>query len=400
MPRKKNDPVQAVVLAKDESGIGILKCLKKIGVRCVAVFDGPDDLGIHSRLPAETVILDGRKKYADALQKALVPYAGQGKVLVVSTDFHVSVVADLFDYFTENFRFLAPGAETLRQLVDKRGESQLASSMGIKMPPSIIRIEPNADWILERLALPIIFKPKAHFDNVLGEKNRVVQNRAELDEFLADYGDVSEKVMAQEVISGGEECIRVCMCIYGANNEPVSIFMFKRLSSCPKLFGITGLAVSEYDERLLPLICALGKKMELVGPADIDFKYDARTGEYKFLEVNPRIGGYIYYDAVCGVNNVANLYYLSRNEADRVRSNRQQDGIYFVSAHLDLYWRFKLREPLAATLRVYRPIFFRKTVHHLFAYTDLKPVMVFTFRIFHSAVSKLWKRCLPKEDTV
>ncbi len=390
------EAVQAVVLSKDESGLGIIKSLKKIGVRCAAIFDEADDLGLHSRLPHESVVIDGRKEYAAALLEVLEPYAGQGKVLIISTDYHVSIVADHLDYFTENFRFLAPSAETLRKLLDKQAESQLSMSLGISIPRSVVRLEPDAEWILKQLALPIIFKPKAHFDNVLGEKNIVVHSRGELGDFINRHGNVIGKVMAQEVIPGGEECIRVCMCVYGANNEPVSVFMLKRLSSCPKLFGVTGVAVSEYDEQLLPLIRALGKKMSLVGPADIEFKYDAREGEYKFIEVNPRIGGYIHFDTVCGVNNIANVYYLSRGEAGSVRSRRQKDGIYFVSAHQDLYWRYKLREPLVSTLKTYRPLFYRKTVHHLFAYTDMKPAMVCICRIFNSAVGKAWKKCSPK----
>src|SRR5205823_482878 len=107
---------------------------------------------------------------------------------------------------------------------------------------------------------------------------------------------------------GEDEALWVCDCVFDRRSDLVAAFTFKKLGTSPPHFGVASLGVSERNEELVELVRGLGRRLGYVGPADVDFKYDWRDRQYKYLEVNPRVGMCNYFGARCGVNCVLAAY--------------------------------------------------------------------------------------------
>ena len=111
-----------------------------------------------------------------------------------------------------------------------------------------------------------------------------------------------------------------------------------------------------------------------------EFKYDERDDDYKYIELNPRLGMCNYFDTSCGINNVANAYWVAIGEEGRIESRLQNDGVIFMSLFEDLYSRLKDGQSVARILRTYLRDFFHP---HVFAYFSLKdpaPALVMLYR--------------------
>lgn len=373
---KKND-ISAVVLAADATGLATIKSLKKIKVTCVAIVSDTSDIALHSRLPKEVVVVDKTLPTFDAILKALEPYSYKNNVLFLTSDHFLLFAATNYEYLSVRFSLFMTKAAMVQQLVDKRSETKLSESLGVDVPRSRARLKPDAKWILDVLTLPIIFKPRTHYNNVLRMKNIVAYTADDVVDFVSSHGDHINQVVAQEVIPGEEGCLWICSCIFDVDNSLVSTFMFKRLSSSPKNFGVTSLAVSEFNQELIILVEKVGRRLNLVGPADIEFKLDPRDGRYKFIEVNPRIGMCMYFDTACGVNNVANLYYLALDRrASLTGSVRQKDGVVFVYLLGDLYAKYKNGDSYRSVMLGYLKLAIRRKVFLYFSWNDPKPSLV------------------------
>jgi hypothetical protein len=122
-------------------------------------------------------------------------------------------------------------------------------------------------------------------------------------------------VVAQELIPGPDDALWEVICLFDGNHHLVRAFTFRKLATMPAHFGATSRAVSEYSEALVELARVAGERFEYVGLADIDVKYDARDGLFKYLELNPRLGMCHYFGTRCGVNLTLDAYRLMSGDA-------------------------------------------------------------------------------------
>jgi len=390
---RKKDEISAVVLSSDATGLATIRSLKKINVYCAAIVNDTSDIALQSRLPKEVIVICKTLPVFDAILKAIEPYSYKNNVLFFTSDHFLLFAASNYEYLSVRFRLFMTKAAIVQQLVDKRSETKLSESLGVDVPRSKSRLKPDAKWILDVLTLPIIFKPRTHYNNVLSKKNIVAYTADDVDNFVSCHGDHINQVVAQEVIPRGEGCLWICSCIFDADHSRVSIFMFKRLSSSPKNFGVTSLAVSEFNEELTLLVEKVGRTLNLVGPADIEFKLDPRDRRYKFIEVNPRIGMCMYFDTACGVNNVANLYYLALDERVPLTIAGEQDGGgVFVSLRGGLYAKYKNGDSYRSVMLGYLKLAMRRKVFLYFSWNDPLPSLVYVARfikeVFESRAQK------------
>ena len=84
--------------------------------------------------------------------------------------------------------------------------------------------------------------------------------------------------------------------------EPRSCFMHRRIREYPITGGPSTAAESLYDERLRELGQRLLTALQWHGVAMVEFKRDARDGEYTLMEINPKFWGSLDLSLACGVD--------------------------------------------------------------------------------------------------
>lgn len=383
----------AIVLASDATGLAVIRSLAKVLVPTIVILKRKNDVVFNSKLPEKKLVLDDSMDMGTALDAVLNEFRGKGYYLLATTDLFLNYMIKNRDDLSEAFALLIPDSETISTLVDKSQETTLIHSLGIPIPKTLTNLTPDPDRYTDSLQFPIIFKPQFETVNNLKAKNIVVNDRCELQDLLKTYETHLSSLIAQEVIPGDESASWLCSATFNAKSELASAFSFNRLSSSPKHFGVTSHAISRLNKDLISMSQSVGKSLNLIGPADIEFKYDYRDQQLKYIEINPRTGMCTYFDTSCGINNVANAYFIAIDRPDLVKKDVQVDNVIFLCLYDDMYSRLKSGESIFAVLKIYLSQLSKK---HVWLYFKLNDPLPAVFRllgnvkdIFKSIIAKI-----------
>jgi len=151
--------------------------------------------------------------------------------------------------------------------------------------------EEEVDAISKELSYPLILKPvyPTYFRLDFHTKLFVISSRQEL---LSCFRMVSAKkheVMLQEIISGDADRMFGFNAYYDQTGASHGMFMYQRIREWPLGFG-NGCVIQQVHVPLLEqLTTSLIRTIGYYGIVDAEFKYDSRDGQYKFIEINPRV---------------------------------------------------------------------------------------------------------------
>jgi predicted ATP-grasp superfamily ATP-dependent carboligase len=170
----------------------------------------------------------------------------------------------------------------------------LARSMGVSTPDTFFpRSRQDAVEFAASARFPIILKT-IQDRKAAGETARtkaIVRTKWEL---LASYdrmeGPDSPNLLLQEYIPGGEDANWMFNgyfdagsdCLFGLTGQKIRQWRFYR--------GCTSLGVCWRNDRVEEIVKRFMKGIGYRGILDIGLRYDARDGDYKVFDVNPRIG--------------------------------------------------------------------------------------------------------------
>jgi D-aspartate ligase len=380
----------AVVLAADINGLGVVRSLHAAGVPTIAVATDARDPVLRSRLPLGKWLVPAGPEPDQALMDTLTLVAGERPVLIPTSDAYVSFMLRNREALARHFAFCLPPGPVAERLLDKQAQVGLVEALGLPLPATVLQLRAPRDERLERLELPIIFKPRSFADRrLLGSKNVVVRTARERDRFVARHAHALSGLVAQEVVPGDDDQLWVCHCTFDRDHALVGAFTFRRLSLAPAHFGVTSHAVSHLNEKVIELSTELGRGLRYVGPAMIEWKRDSRDDRYKFIELNPRLGMCNALDTRCRIENALYTYLLALGERPEGPLWRQRDHVMYLSLFDDLDSRRGEGAGLLATVRGYLRYLGRPHVGAYFAWNDLGPAGAVILREAGSALRSL-----------
>jgi predicted ATP-grasp superfamily ATP-dependent carboligase len=147
-------------------------------------------------------------------------------------------------------------------------------------------------------ATPESFVP---FEKVFGDKAMRVRTAAELTSAYRAARAQGFRMVVQEEIEGPISTLH-SVGLYATAGDVVAAFTSRKLGQVPADFG-DGLIVQAVREPdLVPVATRAVRHFGYRGMADIEFKWDARAGVYKLLDINPRPWLWINLPTACGVN--------------------------------------------------------------------------------------------------
>ena len=127
-----------------------------------------------------------------------------------------------------------------------------------------------------------------------------------LTEINAEDYLIQEKVESSRKIHGV-----FCLANQG---EIVSWHGHERLRTFPEKGGVTVFSRTQYDQELKEITSRLLSEMNWSGFAMVEFLQDDRTGEWKIIELNPRLWGSVMLSEFCGANLLSNYVKLLADE--------------------------------------------------------------------------------------
>jgi predicted ATP-grasp superfamily ATP-dependent carboligase len=229
-------------------------------------------------------------------------------------------------------RFTAGDADLVEQLLDKTLFASLAERVGLPVPRSfVLRPAPGDDPPDLPLEFPVILKPLTRRDSLwkpLAGTSKALRMDSAV-EFRAIWPLLSAadfRMVAQELIAGGEERIESYHVYVDERGDAAGEFTGRKLRTLPREFGhTTALEITdEGDVRETGRECV--RRLGLRGVAKLDFKR-APNGELLLLEVNARFNLWHLPGAVAGVNLPALVYADLIGEARPPVAARPRTGV-------------------------------------------------------------------------
>lgn len=386
----KNKP--AVILSHGPGGLGAVRSLARRDVPVTAIAFDADDPVMHSRFPKNKIALTATDDDKEAeLLEILLGLPLDGAAILTTSDRTVTFVSNNQEALEQKYRFKIPSTGLLEALNDKCQETELVRRLGFAIPETVIKLPHDPETLAEQLRFPIIFKPHVFsVQDVFPAKNAVVSNREELAEFYEEWRHALHVLLAQEVIPGPDTASWVCSCTFDKRHRMLDCGIKQKLRSLPAHFGGSTHAVSKANSQILALAADLGERLQYVGHAGIEYRWDRRDNKYKYIELNPRLPANVGFDEASGMPTVWNSYKVALDiDVDSETSHVQDDLVYYLDFKGDF---FSLRADGSSRLRCLLTLMgillTRRTSGPYFAWDDPMPGIVVASRF----VKKLLKR--------
>jgi predicted ATP-grasp superfamily ATP-dependent carboligase len=386
----------ALVIGGDSRALGIARSLGRRGIEVWVIDEGDYLVARRSRYVRRSLPWPGDVGEAEQARFLLAladEHRLHGWTLFATSDETAALVARHHAALAESFRLTTPAWEQTRLACDKLLTYELAAKVGVAAPWTH---RPASRGELESLDLsfPCILKPAAKqgLNRFTHDKAWRVDDR---DELLARYDEAcsmvgAEHVMVQELIPGGGET----QFSFGAacvDGRPVGSIVARRRRQYPVTFGHSSSFVEtvdapEVERDARRLLEAIGYS----GLVEVELKRDPRSGEYKVLDVNPRLWTWFALGARAGVDFPYLGFQLARGELPE--EARARPGVRWVRMATDvLAASTEIRRgslSLGAYLRSIRP----PVQFAVFAADDPRPLM--------AAVPSLFSRMARRAPTL
>ena len=378
----------AVVLSSDAIGLGAVRSLAAGGVPTIVVALDPWEPVRFSRYGHKLLVPKSHDVEAAILNVLWGINRELRPILIPTSDHLAHFVAKHRAQLEERFRCCIPPDAAMNVALDKARDTHLLEGTKIPFPKTLRVLPASPAELLRHLSLPLIVKPRTHWDKEgLGWRNVVIRSLADADEFYRTSTGVFSRVIAQELIPGPDEALWECICLFDAGSEIVRAFTFRKLSTMPAHYGATSRARSERNDALMDLAAAVGRRFGYAGIADIDVKYDARDGRYKYLELNPRLGLCHHFGTRCGVNLTLDAYRLACGD-ELPAHGPQIEGRTFLAVLEEIGGRLHDGDSVLRVLRDLVLNLVRRPVGPYFAWDDIWPGPSAAGRIFYRLLAK------------
>jgi D-aspartate ligase len=277
-------------------GLCIARTAGRLGIRVHWVHGQFWSPASSSRYVHERIIWD-----ADAPAEASVEYLlelgrqiGRESVLIPIDDRGAIFVADQAEALRERFLFPDQPYGLVFSLGDKKEMHFLCRKMGVPTPEATFpQSRDDVMAFVETAVFPVVLK---RILNCLPEhrtqESVVVVNSPE--ELLEQYGKLETpgkpNVMLQEYIPGGPESVWMFNGYFANDSELLAGFTGKKIRQAPPFTGSTTLGICLKNETVEKTTIDFMQRIGYSGIVDMGYRYDRRDGQYKLLDVNPRIG--------------------------------------------------------------------------------------------------------------
>lgn len=343
------DEAQAIVLGSYETGLGIVRALGRTGVR-VHVMDHQRLHATHSRYATAHACPNPAMDpagFCDALID-LARSLGARPVVFVSADEYIIALADHRERLAEHCLFNLSPSALLARIADKHAQVQLAIEHGIPVPTTeVVCDASDVERVVARMPLPAFIKGRdvVRWRQVFGGtiKGLLVHTRDELRAALERAGSRQVPVIVQEVIPGDATQHMKVSGYTSVSGTLAAAFTLRKIRQHPHGFGFGCVVESIENRELLALGAAFFQRIGYRGTGSIEFKYDARDGQFKLIELNPRYWQQNALAARVGMN-IALLEYRDLLGLPFEPITRWQSGVKWINLGRDFETARQLRQ--------------------------------------------------------
>jgi predicted ATP-grasp superfamily ATP-dependent carboligase len=334
------------VVGNTQVGLWTVRSLGRAGLAAYAVCTSPHGLPAHSRYAAGAWVLDvgpTDPSWIDEIE-SLARELGVGSILTIAEGYHAALIRHR-ERFEPDIHVFSPPAECFRKATDKDHMHRLCEDLGVPVARGM-----TLDALMARAdAGPLRFPLVLRTRNQNADAGRTpwkaayARDREELDRLHGQVRAIASNVIVQEYHGGVEDHIQILM----HDGEPVMVGEYVGEHHMPLAGGVTVQRVSCRHPAIERDAVRLLKAIGWEGVAGVQFHWDPATGEYIFLEINPRFIGGLPTVIMAGFD-APYLLWQSRFEPETMRPGRYRLGLRTRILGGDANWMLGMirRDPL------------------------------------------------------
>ena len=330
-------PIKSLLVAnRGEIAIRVMRAANELGIRTVSVYSQEDRFSLHRMKADESYLVGEGKGPVDA-------YLDIDDIVRVAREAGVDAIHPGYGFLSENpqfaaacaeagITFIGPTPEIMRRLGNKVMARELAVAAGVPVMPAtppLPREPAEAARLAAQVGYPVMLKASWGGG---GRGMRIVEDATQLDELVgtarreakAAFGN--DEVYLEKLVRRARH---VEVQILGdAHGNLVHLFERdctvqrrnqKVIERAPAVF----LDASQREE-LCGYALRIGAAVRYLNAGTVEFLQDADSGQFFFIEVNPRIQvEHTITEVVTGIDLVKAQIRIAARRGDRHRGERR-----------------------------------------------------------------------------
>lgn len=282
---------------RQHAALGVERSLGRLGIPVHLVDSNPRGTPASSRYRKRRFLFD----LAGATPEATVDHLlqvgrqlGGRPVLIPTWDDLAVVVAEAEPVLSKQFRLPPQPIALARALSGKWEMHRLAAEHGVPSPQvAFPKTFEDVEAFAAEATFPVMIKANvgSRLNTQAGQALFRADSRDQLLRLCRELEDAAEpNLLLQEYIPGGDDAVWMFNGYFGDDSECLFGLTGRKLRQTPPRAGTTSLGVCLPNETVDRVTRRWMKAIGYRGMLDLGFRFDARDGQYKILDVNPRIG--------------------------------------------------------------------------------------------------------------
>lgn len=195
-------------------------------------------------------------------------------------------------------KILAPAFDTVKILLDKAQQLELAAKAGFPHPATYRIDEHDLSDLAQRVEPPWVVRPTA---SARSRGMAVINRKEDLEPMVTELMKNHRDLILQEYVPGSMK--QNFYMLIGRNHEVLSMIAPRVLRTSHRVYRNSSAAVlfnheHEYNDRVIELV----RLLNWHGGLTVQTKIDSRDGIPKLMEINPRFGSHTWYSTEMGIN--------------------------------------------------------------------------------------------------
>jgi len=381
-------PGPAIVFGCQKPGWGIIRALGSAGIPVVAVYYDRSDPAYVSRYVSESIVCPHPEheeaKFHDLVADLVARYPNA--VLLPSNDYTLVALSNMRALPGVIAKLATPDAQIVTKCIEKDHTYGLADSIGVRAPrTSTVRRAPRTSTVRSlddaqeqaaSIGFPCLLKPAVghRFFSVLRVKMFKVASAAELQEAWSRSAAIDGDMLIQEYIPGGDDHGVNYNAFWHEGRPQVEVTAAKlRLS--PRGIGFPTVVVNRFIPEIIEPARKMLAALDYHGFANVEFKRDARNGEYVLMEINPRLNQSLLLSVATGLNFAAMAYRQCLGEpiGDYADIDPYRVRRYYIDTDRDIREALKELPSGKLSLQAFLAPYFSRQVSATFSWSDPLP---------------------------
>jgi predicted ATP-grasp superfamily ATP-dependent carboligase len=293
--------MKANVLVTDGHSRASISIIRSLGRKRINVYSGESyriNPSFFSKYVKKTLIYHDPKKHPIRFIDDINNFVEKNKIetIIPVVDDCTLLLSKYKNRFSPNVKIPIANYDTLLVGRDKAKTIELAEKEGIPHPKTLIDDHPDFTFIKRDFEFPVILKPRRSSGSrgiVCVKKPRDLEK--EYTQLKKQYNDL---IIQEFIPYGGANGVFLLF----NQGEPRALFVHKRLREYPPSGGPSTLRESVVYPKIEEYALKILKKLNWHGVAMVEFRIDARDGEPKLMEINPRYWGSLQLGIFAGVD--------------------------------------------------------------------------------------------------